>query len=80
MVHVITIEFNCHTKTFCEDVIGMDLDKKMTFYTTVNEESHSAYFRKGFNHDSWCVITEKETANVTVHTYLRGKNEAVSRV
>ena len=29
---------------------------------------------------SWNVMTEKETANVTVHTYLQGMHEAVTNV
>jgi hypothetical protein len=29
---------------------------------------------------SWDVMTDEETANVTVHTYLQGTHEAVEKV
>jgi hypothetical protein len=62
---IIIIDFDNHTKIFCEDVKGMTLDEKITFYTTEDEELRSAYFRKGFIHDSLIV-------DGTGHIVLRG--------
>lgn len=67
-VRVITLDFDNHPKTFCEDVKGMDFDEKMTFYTTEDEDLRSAYFRKGFIHDSLIV----DSAG---HIVLRGQLE-----